>query len=192
MTLDGWRSTSTNQNTRRIGTCLCRAIWKKGLRDYYQQSYPIKYVFSRYSHGIAIGNHRIKKVEDGRVTFSYKNYRKKGKKEELQLEQWEFIRRFAMHIVPHRFVRIRLPCRFIVQGHYGILSNRSKQAARLALGAEAPPVGEPPGGAFNPLLPRHYCSCCGATTTHLLIAVLPPARAGPFVEALEKLCKAVF
>jgi hypothetical protein len=125
-------------------------------------------------------------VGGGKVTFSYKNYRKEGKKEEMQLGQWEFIRRFAMHIIPHRFVRIR---------HYGILSNRCKgealQAARLALGAEAQPTAEPPGDPFNPLLPMHYCSCCRATTTHLLVAVLPPARAGPFVEALEKICKAV-
>ncbi len=62
-----------------------------------------------YSAGlriIAISNHRIKKVAGSRVTFSYKNYRKKGKKEHMQLAQWEFIRRFAMHMIPHRFVRI--------------------------------------------------------------------------------------
>ena len=139
----------------------------------------------RYSHSIAVGNHRIKNVEGGKVTFSFKNYRKKGKKEDMQLSQWEFLRRFAMHIVPHRFVRIR---------HYGILSNRSKGeallAARPALGAEAPPVAEPPGAAFNPLLPRHYCSCCGSTTTHLLLEVLPPVRAGPLAEAPGELCKA--
>lgn len=120
------------------------------------------------------------------MVFSYKNYRKKGKKEGLEIKQWEFIRRFAIHIVLHRFVRIR---------HYGILSNRCKgkalQAARLALGADVLPVAEPAGDAFNPLPPRHYCSCCGATTMHLLVAVVPPARAGPFTEALEKICKAV-
>ena len=169
---------------------LFRRLFAKPWMPYAEQPFRkarqvVNYI-GRYSHSIAISNHRIKKVGGGKVTFSYKNYRKKGKKEEMQLGQWEFLRRFAMHIIPHRFVRIR---------HYGILSNRSKgealQAARLALGAEAPPVEEQPKEVFNPLLPRHYCSCCGATTTHLLVAVLPPARAGPFVEALRNICKAV-
>lgn len=139
----------------------------------------------RYSHSIAMGNHRIKNILGGRVTFSYKNYRKKGKKEDMQLEQWDFIRRFAMHIIPHRFVRIR---------HYGILSNRNKnaalKAAREALGAECPHNEQAPKIAFNPLWPAHYCSSCGRTTPHLLLEILPPARAGPLATALVKLCQA--
>jgi hypothetical protein len=169
---------------------LFRRLFAKPWMPYAEQPFKkarqvVNYI-GRYSHSIAIGNHRIKKVEGGKVTFSFKNYRKKGKKEDMQLGQWEFIRRFAMHIIPHRFVRIR---------HYGILSNRSKgealQAARIALSAYTPPKAEQPKEAFKPLLPKHYCSCCGNTTTHLLLEVLPPARAGPFVEALEKICKAV-
>ena len=65
----------------------------------------------RYSHKIAITNHRIHKVDEHDVYFDYKNYRKGGKKEVIKLSQQEFIRRFAMHIVAHKFVRIR---------HYGI------------------------------------------------------------------------
>ena len=62
----------------------------------------------------------------------------------------------------------------------------------MALGANVPTVSEQPKETFNPLLPKHYCPCCGKTTTHLLVAVLPPTKAGPFVEVLEKICKAGF
>jgi len=82
----------------------------------------------------------------------------------------------------------RLPCRFIVQGHYGILSNRSKgealQAARQALGAEALPLAEQREAIFNPLLPKHFCFCCGTTTTHLLMAVLSRDFGGGAKKAL--------
>ncbi|MCB0599375.1 MAG: IS91 family transposase [Lewinellaceae bacterium] len=163
---------------------LFRKLFAKPWAPYAEQPFRkarqvVNYI-GRYSHSIAIGNHRIKNIREGRVTFSYKNYRKKGKMENLRLEQWEFIRRFAMHIIPYRFIRIR---------HYGILSNRCKgqalKAARAALGAEAPLKAEQPKAAFNPLLPMHYCSCCGRTTMHLLLEVLPPARAGPYARAAK-------
>lgn len=72
----------------------------------------------RYTHKIAISNHRIQKVTDYEVTFSLKNYKKNGKKEELTLKTEEFIRRFAQHILPKGFVRIR---------HYGFLSTVGKR-----------------------------------------------------------------
>ena len=172
----------------KVPTGLFRRLFAKPWMPYAEQPFRkprqvVNYI-GRYSHSIAIANHRIKKVAGSRVTFSYKNYRKKGKKEHMQLGQWEFIRRFAMHIIPHRFVRIR---------HYGILSNRSKgealQAARQALSAEAMPLSQQTKAMFNPLLPKHFCSCCGTNTTHLLIAVLPPARAGPLAEVLRRFCE---
>ena len=73
----------------------------------------------RYTHKIAISNHRIKNMEDGKVTFSYKDYRQGAVTKEMSLEPLEFIRRFAMHILPKGFVRIR---------HYGIPSSTSKSA----------------------------------------------------------------
>jgi hypothetical protein len=125
----------------------------------------INYI-GRYSHSIAINNHRILRVDGGKVHFSYKDYRKGGEKGTMELDAWEFVRRFAMHVVPHRFVRIR---------HYGILSNRSKKealkAAREALGA--PPAEEkPPKAAFNPLRPTLFCTTCGKATAHLLLDIL--------------------
>ena len=74
----------------------------------------------RYSHKIAISNHRILKLDkqNSRVTFSLKDYRKGGKKTITSLNIKEFIRRFCLHILPKGFTRIR---------HYGILSSGWKK-----------------------------------------------------------------
>ena len=72
----------------------------------------------RYTHKVAISNHRIKSVTDKEVTFNYKDYREAGRPKEMTLSNEEFTRRFAQHILPLRFVRIR---------HYGILSSSWKR-----------------------------------------------------------------
>ncbi len=72
----------------------------------------------RYSHKIAISNHRIKKIENGMISFTYKDYADKSKQKLMSLTAEEFLRRFCLHILPPKFMKIR---------HYGILSNRSKQ-----------------------------------------------------------------
>lgn len=72
----------------------------------------------RYTHKIAISNHRITDVRGHSVSFLVKNYRKGGNKEICKLSKPEFIRRFAMHIMPKGFVRIR---------HFGILSTTGKR-----------------------------------------------------------------
>ena len=71
-----------------------------------------------YTHRIAISNQRIRKIDAENVTFDYKDYRQKGIKKQMVLSHEEFIRRFAMHILPKRFVKIR---------HYGILSSSWKR-----------------------------------------------------------------
>lgn len=71
----------------------------------------------RYTHKVAISNHRLLEVNDQTVTFSYKDYRDAGKKKTLILSGAEFLRRFAHHVLPSGFVRIR---------HYGFLASRNK------------------------------------------------------------------
>lgn len=76
----------------------------------------------RYSHKIAISNHRILSVKQGQVSFRYKNYNKGGKQEVMTLDAAEFIRRFCLHILPKGFRKIR---------HYGFLASRNKPRLRL-------------------------------------------------------------
>ena len=77
----------------------------------------------RYTHRVAISNHRIVKVEDGKVTFKWRDYRDNNETKLMTLDALEFIRRFLLHILPDRFYKIR---------YYGILSNRNHQT-KLAL-----------------------------------------------------------
>ena len=81
----------------------------------------IEYI-GRYSHKIAISNHRIKNVQDGHVTFDYKDYADSGKHKTMTLTSVEFLRRFCLHILPPKFVKIR---------HYGFLASRNKPALRM-------------------------------------------------------------
>lgn len=76
----------------------------------------------RYSHKTAISNHRIKNIKNGRITFSFKDYRHAGVTKNMTLEVHEFLRRFCQHILPPRFVKIR---------HYGFLSSRIKQKLKI-------------------------------------------------------------
>jgi hypothetical protein len=71
----------------------------------------------RYTHRVAISNNRIIKLEKGQVTFKWRDYRDKKKEKLMTVSAEEFIRRFLIHVLPDRFVKIR---------HYGILGSRNK------------------------------------------------------------------
>jgi Putative transposase/Transposase zinc-binding domain len=81
----------------------------------------------RYTHKVAISNHRILEVTDCEATFTYKDYKDGGTTKQMALSNEEFTRRFAQHILPKRFVRIR---------HYGILSSTWKRGRLQALQKE--------------------------------------------------------
>lgn len=91
--------------------------WVVFLKETFNNHESVIEYLSRYTHRIAISNYRIKKLKDGKVTFTYKDYKDDNKIKPLTLPVMEFIRRFLMHIVPKRFVRIR---------YYGLLSHRTK------------------------------------------------------------------
>lgn len=92
----------------------------------------LKYL-ARYTHRVAISNHRLLSLQDGRVTFRYKDYADDQRAKTMTLEATEFLRRFLMHVLPRGFVRIR---------HYGLLSNRGRTVrvneCRTLLGAPVP------------------------------------------------------
>ena len=75
----------------------------------------IQYI-GRYSHRVAITNHRILHLDKQQVTFSYKDYRD-GQTKTMSVTPLEFSRRFLMHVLPKGFAKIR---------HFGILSNKAK------------------------------------------------------------------
>ncbi len=71
----------------------------------------------RYTHWVAISNARILHLEDGQVTFRWRDYRDGNRQKEMTISAEEFIRRFLLHVLPPKFMRIR---------HYGFLSPRNK------------------------------------------------------------------
>ena len=91
--------------------------WVVYLKESFKNSDSVIKYLARYTHRIAISNHRIIGVENGEVLFSYKDYSDGNKKKILALEVNEFIQRFMNHVVPPRYVRIR---------YYGLMSNRNK------------------------------------------------------------------
>ena len=131
----------------------------------------------RYTHKIAISNHRIHNIDtvNATITFSYKDYKANGKKKLMKLNSIEFIRRFALHILPKAFVRIR---------HYGILSSSSKQKAIKIIREQLPAKKTKPKKAeskaviYNPL----QCPCCKKET---MVTILSFDRRGPPKEFLN-------
>ncbi len=77
----------------------------------------------RYTHRIAISNHRLKSIDNGQVTFTYKD-RQNNKQKEMTLSCLEFIRRFLLHVLPSRFMKIR---------YYGFLANMCKAKSILLI-----------------------------------------------------------
>ncbi len=77
----------------------------------------------RYTHRVAISNHRLLDIDQGKVAFRWKDYRHHDQQKTMTLEADEFMRRFLLHVLPDGFQRIR---------HYGFLAHRYREA-RLAL-----------------------------------------------------------
>ncbi len=78
----------------------------------------VLHYLGRYTHRVAISNHRIVSVNDSQVTFRWKDYANKNKVRTLTLSCEEFLRRFLQHLLPKGFVRIR---------YFGLFANRNRK-----------------------------------------------------------------
>jgi hypothetical protein len=117
----------------------------------------LKYL-ARYTHRVAISNERIESVEDGQVTFRYKDYAGNSRWRRMTLDAHEFLRRFLLHVLPKGLMRIRT---------FGFLANRCA-AEKLALCRQL--LAVPPKQALevdeadNPLaflFEPQLCAQCG-------------------------------
>ena len=111
----------------------------------------------RYSHKIAISNNRIQEVDDKNVTFKYKDYRQNGTKKQMVLSHGEFIRRFALHILPKRFVKIR---------HYGFLSSTWKRQKLQDLQKK---MNFTPIARETKAASMRKCQCCKVGNLHTIL-----------------------
>ena len=111
----------------------------------------------RYTHKIAISNHRIKSIDNQNVIFDYKDYRQNGFKKQMPLTHQEFIRRFSLHILPKGFVKIR---------HYGFLSSTWKRK-KLKVLQEKLHVKVLEKAERKPFIPK--CPCCKTGNLHRIV-----------------------
>jgi len=138
----------------------------------------LRYV-SRYTHRVAISNDRLLDFEDGRVSFSWKDYRDNNQRKTMTLVAQEFIRRFLMHVLPKGFQRIR---------HYGFLANccRGRKLALCRQLLRMPP--HEPGSYLKKDYRQRYEELTGRSLTRcpvcqqgemFVIEVLPATRPRP-------------
>jgi hypothetical protein len=107
----------------------------------------------RYTHRVAISNHRLLAFDGAHVTFRWKDYAGGGKQRKMTLTATEFVRRFFLHVLPKGFVRIR---------HFGFLSNRFR-AGRLSLCRQLLAMGssEPQSSPSDQSPSTWHCPHCG-------------------------------
>ena len=144
---------------------LIRKLWSKDWVVYSKKSlvdpeYVLDYL-GRYTHRVAISNNRLIAIEDGTVTFTYKDRKDGGKIKPTTLSADEFIHRFLLHVLPSDFMRIR---------YFGFLANRYKRenltVCRKLLGA-APQQPQPDKKTIEELmldlcgLDINLCPLCG-------------------------------
>jgi hypothetical protein len=112
----------------------------------------------RYTHRVAISNHRLLAFDGERVTFRWKDYRREGQRRTMTLTAPEFLRRFVQHILPRGFVRIR---------QFGYLAS-GRRTARLALARRLlamPTSTSPADDAPATSTAVWHCPQCGARMT---------------------------
>jgi len=108
---------------------LINRLWKKTWVVYSKKPFSdpetvLEYL-SRYSHRVAVANHRIVSIADSEIAFKYKDRNNDNVEKKMTLSANEFIRRFLLHILPENFIKIR---------YYGFLGNRNrKNNIRLCL-----------------------------------------------------------
>ena len=134
---------------------------------------------ARYTHRVAITNKRLVRIEGDEVTFTWKDYADDHRQREMTLTGEEFLRRFLLHVLPDRFVRIR---------YYSLFANRQREKA-LALCREVLP-GRPARRSkidkadWRELLQRltgidpTRCEVCGQTGMRLVGELKPQRTSG--------------
>ena len=117
--------------------------------------YVLQYL-GRYTHRVAISNHRLVSFTDGQVTFRWRDSAHQNEQKLLALSLDEFLRRFLLHLLPKGFVRIR---------NFGFLANRNRATLLplcfQLLGAVAPPPTQPEASLVQPASPLWLCPQCG-------------------------------
>jgi hypothetical protein len=134
---------------------LYRQTWVVYAKPPFGSPAHVLHYLARYTHRVAISNHRLVDVTDDTVSFRWKDYRHGSQVRTLTLDVDEFLRRFLLHVLPKRFVRIR---------YFGFLASRCRtpqltQCHQVLAVVSAPPPEPRPSAPPRSSWP---CPRCGA------------------------------
>jgi len=132
----------------------------------------------RYTHRVAIANHRLVSFEDGQVRLPWRDYAHGNASKTMTLSAEEFLRRFLLHTLQRGFVRIR---------HYGLLGNRCRHQklvrCRALLGQPAPEPCEPESPEVMMLrltgIDIQRCPACQQGRLRVINSFAPTPRVPP-------------
>lgn len=133
---------------------LYRQDWVVYLKGPFGGPQHVLHYLGRYTHRVAISNHRLDAFTDGQVTFRWRAQQNQQKLMTLSLD--EFLRRFLLHILPKGFMRIR---------NFGFLANRRRAALQTIcfhrLAVTSSTTSETQSSATEHLTALHPCPRCG-------------------------------
>src|SRR5271166_2141228 len=139
---EGIRSLLAHSVSGRLGRLCQGSLWRTGALQY----------LARYTHRVAISNHRLLSVDGDRVTFRWKDYAHHSASRAMTLTLEEFLRRFLQHVLPKGLPRIR---------YFGWLANRRRREL-LPLCRRLLAVAPPPAGAKTDAAAVWQCPICGS------------------------------
>ena len=172
---------------RRHLSCLAQKEWVVYAKPPFGGPRQVLKYLARYTHRVAIANTRILAVEDGRVSFRWKDYADQGIEKTMTLDTAAFVRRFLWHVMPSGFVHIR---------HYGWLANRvrreklprCRRLLAMASGRkqEEQAAGEDRTDASETVTEKIANRCPACRAGRMIIAVRlprdPPGRSGGYLS----------
>ena len=161
---------------------LCRHKWVVYTKRPFAGPRAVLAYLCRYTHRVALTNSRLEGLDPltGTVAFRYKDYARGSQIRSMTLSGQEFLRRFCLHILPLRFVKIR---------HFGILANRDRAAnlaqarIRLAKLPEKPATAQETVLTLKPVEPPpRVCPHCGCAAL-VLIRVIDRPKGPPILDS---------
>lgn len=109
---------ASKKGFQKLVTSLFKAKWIAYAKRPFARPEQVLEYLGRYTHRVAISNNRILSIDNGKVTFTYRDRKRNNETKQMTLDAHEFIRRFLLHILPMGFMKIR---------YFGFLSHKNKK-----------------------------------------------------------------
>jgi Putative transposase/Transposase zinc-binding domain len=177
-----WLPTTTETISKNVRETLYSKDWVVyAKRPFGGPKQVIEYL-GRYTHKVAISNHRIKSIENGKVRFGYKDYADNSQQKDMTLDATEFLRRFCLHLLPKGFRKMR---------HYGFLSNRNAATLgmqQMQMGIIPPPKQKVKKEWKEVAKEKLHCDVdvCPCCKTGRMVTILAFEAHGPPAWAVNK------